>query len=203
MIATLVDAFSTNPSAFFALIGLLILILGFLYIKHTKFTTRIIVYIALMLALTVILHTFRIYHMPQGGSVTLGSMVPLLFIAFRYGPGVGYLAGFAYGIINLLQDPFILQPIQVLFDYPLPFMALGVAGYFRNHIFIGASIAVACRLACHFISGVVFFAEYAPPDMSPYLYSLVFNATYLVPELIICLIILRLLPMKRLLNEMK
>ena len=60
--------------------------------------------------------------MPQGGSITCGAMLPLLFIAYRYGPGIGCLTGFLYGLINILQDPFILHPLQVLFDYPLPYM---------------------------------------------------------------------------------
>jgi len=114
-----------QPASIFALLGLITLTLAFGYIKKIKMNTQMIVHIGLMLALTVILHNFRLYHMPQGGSVTLGAMIPLLLIAFRYGPVGGYLGGFVYGLINLIQDPYILHPIQVLFDYPLPYMALG------------------------------------------------------------------------------
>jgi len=192
-----------QPSSIFALVALVILILAFVYIKSIKLNTSMIAHIGLMLALTVILHTFRLYHMPQGGSVTLGGMIPLLLIAFRYGPVVGYLAGFVYGMINLIQDPYILQPVQVLFDYPLPYMAIGLAGYFKDRILLGAIIGSCGRFICHFISGAVFFASYAPPDTSPYWYSLVFNATYLVPELLICLFILRVLPVKRILFQMR
>lgn len=192
-----------QPASVFTLVGLVALLLAFMYIKKVKLNTRMIVHIGLMLALTVILHTFRLYHMPQGGSVTLGGMIPLLLIAFRYGPAVGYLSGFSYGLINLIQDPFILHPIQVLFDYPLPYMAIGLAGYFKDRILLGAIVGICGRFICHFISGSVFFASYAPVEMSPYWYSLVFNATYLVPELIICLVILRTLPMKRILSQMK
>jgi thiamine transporter len=186
-----------NPTSAAALFGSLCLILAFICIKKITLNTRTIVHIGLALALTVILHTFRLYHMPQGGSVTLGAMVPLLIIAYRYGPNVGCLAGFVYGIINLIQDPFILHPVQVLFDYPLPFMAFGLAGYFHDRMMWGTIAAFLGRFICHFISGVVFFASYAPPDMSPYLYSLMFNGSYLLPELAICLIIMRCLPIKR------
>jgi thiamine transporter len=189
-----------QPASVFTLLGLVALLLAFMYIKKVKLNTRMIVHIGLMLALTVILHTFRLYHMPQGGSVTLGGMIPLLLIAFRYGPAVGYLSGFSYGLINLIQDPFILHPIQVLFDYPLPYMAIGLAGYFKDRILLGAIVGICGRFICHFISGSVFFASYAPAEMSPYWYSFVFNATYLVPELIICLFILRTLPVKRILS---
>ncbi|MDF2565047.1 MAG: proton-coupled thiamine transporter YuaJ [Massilibacillus sp.] len=192
-----------QPASVFTLLGLVALLLAFMYIKKVKLNTRMIVHIGLMLALTVILHTFRLYHMPQGGSVTLGGMIPLLLIAFRYGPAVGYLSGFAYGLINLIQDPFILHPIQVLFDYPLPYMAIGLAGYFKDRILLGAIVGSCGRFICHFISGSVFFASYAPVGTSPYWYSFVFNATYLVPELIICLVILRTLPMNRILSQMK
>jgi thiamine transporter len=192
-----------NPASVAALVGVVVLLVTFGYIKKITLNTRMIVHIGLALALTVILHTFRLYHMPQGGSVTLGAMVPLLFIAFQYGPIVGYLAGFVYGLINLIQDPYILHPVQVLFDYPLPYMALGLAGYFKDRILVGAIVAIFGRFVCHFISGVVFFASYAPPGMSPYWYSLAVNATYLIPELGICLIIVRILPMQRLMHLMR
>jgi len=191
-----------QPASIFALVGLVTLILAFGYIKKIKMNTQMIVHIGLMLALTVILHNFRLYHMPQGGSVTLGAMIPLLLIAFRYGPVGGYLAGFVYGLINLIQDPYILHPVQVLFDYPLPYMALGLAGHFKDKMLLGATLGISGRFLCHFISGAVFFGSYAPAGMSPYWYSLVFNATYLIPELLICLFILRVLPMERILFQM-
>lgn len=198
-VATIVE----HPASIFTLVGLIILILAFVYIKKITINTRMIVHIGLMLALTVVLHNIRLYHMPQGGSITLGAMIPILLIAFRYGPVGGYLAGFVYGLINLIQDPYILHPVQVLFDYPLPYMALGLAGYFKDRILLGTIVATCGRFLCHFISGSVFFASYAPAGMSPYWYSMVFNATYLVPELIICLVILRVLPVRRMLSQMK
>ena len=102
-----------QPMSLFALLAMALFIVAFFYSRKIKLTTNMLVYTALMLALTIVLHQLRIYHMPQGGSVTLGSMLPLLFLSFRYGPGIGFLAGFLYGMINLLQDPFILHPVQV------------------------------------------------------------------------------------------
>ena len=115
-----------HPAACFALIGLLILILVGLYFRRIQLTTRSLVNISLMLAITVVLHQIKLFHMPQGGSVTAGSMVPLLLIAYRYGLGIGVLTGFLYSMINLLLNPFIVHPVQVLFDYPLPYMAMGL-----------------------------------------------------------------------------
>jgi len=191
-----------QPASLFTLLAVLIFILGYLQMRRIHFTTGMLINVALMLALTIVLHQLRLFHMPQGGSITLGAMVPLLFLTYRYGAGIGCLAGFLYGMINLMQDAFIVHPLQVLFDYPLPYMALAVAAAVPGRLYAGAVLAFSARFLCHYISGVVFFGSYAPPDMSPYLYSLVFNATYLVPEAIICLVILRILPVPRLLAAM-
>ena len=191
-----------QPTSLFALLAVLIFILGYLQMRRIRFTTSMLINVALMLALTIVLHQLRLFHMPQGGSVTLGAMVPLLFLSYRYGAGIGCLAGFLYGMINLMQDAFILHPLQVIFDYPLPYMALALAAVVPGRFYAGAALAFSARFLCHYISGVVFFGSYAPPEMSPYLYSLVFNASYLVPEAIICLVILRILPVPRLLAAM-
>lgn len=191
-----------HPASFFALLGVLLLIALFLRLRHVQITTVMIVYIGLMLAVTVLLHQLKLYHMPQGGSITCGAMLPLLFIAYRYGPGIGCLTGFLYGIINILQDPFLLHPVQVLFDYPLPYMMLGLAALWPKHRYISTGLAFLGRYLCHFISGAVFFGSYAPEGTSPYLYSLVFNATYLLPEFFICFLLLKVLPVSRLLHAM-
>ena len=192
-----------SPTSLIALVGVLILILFALYSRKIKLTTKTLINISLMLAFSVVLNYFRLYHFPQGGFVTIGAMVPIIFISLRYGAGVGTLAGFVLGLINILQDPFILHPIQVLFDYPLPFMAMGLAGIFPDKIILSAILAFVGRFICHFISGVVFFSSYAPEGVSPIVYSLTANATYLIPEMIICCVILKVLPVKRLLDAMK
>ncbi|MCI7329985.1 MAG: energy-coupled thiamine transporter ThiT [Selenomonadaceae bacterium] len=192
----------TSPTSVLALLGVLALILGMLRVRRIEFSIHLIVNIALMLGLAIILHQIRLYHMPQGGSITLGGMVPLLLLAYRYGPGIGALGGFLFGLINMIQDPYILHPVQVLFYYPLPYMAMGLAGLFPQRILPGTALAFFTRLICHVISGVVFFASFAPAGQSPLVYSLIFNGTYLVPEFIICAVILRLLPLERLLVAM-
>ena len=192
-----------NPTSVLALFGVLILIAAGIQARHIKLTTKILVNVSLMLALATVLHFLRLYHFPQGGSVTLGAMIPLLMISFRYGASVGTLAGFTFGLISILQDPFIVHPVQVLFDYPLPYMSMGLAGLFPRHMFVGALVAFAGRFACHFISGVIFFASYAPEGTSPIIYSLTTNAALLVPEALICCAILKFLPVERLLAAMK
>jgi len=187
-----------NPTAIAALAGLLIILIVLLKVKKVKFTTRIITQIGLALALTAVLSLFKIYELPNGGSVTFGSMIPVLLIAFFYGPEIGLITGFLYGIISLILGPWIVHPVQVLFDYPLAFMALGLAGFFKNNKYLGAIVGIFGRFICHYISGVVFFASSAPKGQSPYLFSLIYNGSYLSIDALICLAILAILPLKQL-----
>lgn len=191
------------PSAALCLFAFFSLLVALLKIKQVRLSVSMAASSGLMLAMAVILTAFPFYRMPNGGSVTLGGMLPLFFISFAYGPEVGMLAGFAYSLMNLVMAPYILHPVQVLFDYPLPFMALGLAGCFPRHHMAGITAAVAVRLFFHFLSGVVFFGSYAPAGTSIYLYSFVTNLTYLLPNLVICLVFYRLLPVERFLSLMK
>lgn len=191
------------PSAALCLFALFFLLVALLKIKQVRLSVSMAASSGLMLAMAVILTAFPFYRMPNGGSVTLGGMLPLFFISFAYGPEVGMLAGFAYSLMNLVMAPYILHPVQVLFDYPLPFMALGLEGCFPRHHMAGITAAVAVRLFFHFLSGVVFFGSYAPAGTSIYLYSFVTNLTYLLPNLVICLVFYRLLPVERFLSLMK
>ena len=158
------------PSAARCLFALFFLLVALLKIKQVRLSVSMAASSGLMLAMAVILTAFPFYRMPNGGSVTLGGMLPLFFISFAYGPEVGMLAGFAYSLMNLVMAPYILHPVQVLFDYPLPFMALGLAGCFPRHHMAGITAAVAVRLFFHFLSGVVFFGSYAPAGTSIYLF---------------------------------
>lgn len=190
-----------NPTVIFALLGVLLLIFALLKIRKIQFNTRMITLIGVSLALATVLQLIIIFKLPQSGSVTAGSMVPIILIALFYGPEVGFLTGFLFGIINFIVSPFALHPVQVLFDYPLPFMAIGIAGYFRNFkikgILSGVVIAMFARFACHFISGVVFFGSYAPEGTSVYLYSFLYNGSYMGAEAIITCVIIALIPLKR------
>ncbi|WP_034856485.1 energy-coupled thiamine transporter ThiT [Clostridium intestinale] len=186
-----------HPLSLVALIGCVIILIVLIKAKKIEITTQLITRIGIALALATVLKVFRLYHFPQGGSVTLGSMVPILIIAFMYGPLVGFLTGFLYGIITLFMDPYILHPVQVLFDYPLPFLALGLAGFFNQNKLLGTSVAIFGRFICHFISGVAFFGSFAPEGMSPIVYSLFVNGLLVGVEGIICLVIIKFLPIDR------
>lgn len=152
---------------------------------------------AAMIGLAVALSEVKLFKMPYGGSVTAGSMIPLLLVALRYGPGWGVLTGALAGLANYLIDPFFVHPAQVLLDYPLAFGALGLAGLASGKSDAAAawmgSLALAGRMLMHVISGVVFFAEYAPEGQSPLVYSILYNGAYMVPELIISGVLLMFL----------
>ncbi|HEU4846720.1 MAG TPA: energy-coupled thiamine transporter ThiT [Rubrobacteraceae bacterium] len=153
--------------------------------------TRVLAEAALAIALAFVLGLIKVFHMPFGGSISL-EMVPLILLALRQGPAVGIVAGAAYGLLNFAIDPIALHPVQVIFDYPLAFGALGLAGFFKPTVrgaILGTIVAVLARFLCHFVSGVVFFASYAPEGWNPYLYSAAYNAGYLVPSLAIALVV--------------
>lgn len=191
------EAIIENPMTILTIIACLVLFFALFKFKKIKFNARIITHISIALALSTILNIFKIYRFPQGGSITLGCMVPILIISFAYGKEVGFLTGFLYGIINLLTDPYIVHPIQVLFDYPLPSMAMGLAGCFRNRKSLGVFIAFLAKFLCNFISGVVFFGQYAPANIGSVLYSIIVNLPLCGGEMIICMVILKLLPLDR------
>ena len=117
-----------SPVTLLTLVGVLALLVVLLHTRKVKLSAHQLSSCGFMLALTLVLSVFPLYRMPYGGTITLGGMLPIMLVAFAFGPEVGVLAGFAYGILNLLLNPYILHPVQVLFDYPLPFMALGVCG---------------------------------------------------------------------------
>ncbi len=191
-----------SPVALFALLGVLLLIYVVLKMRKIKFNTQMITLVGISVALSTVLQLITIIKLPQGGSVTAGSMVPIVLISLFYGPEVGFLTGFLFGIINFIISPVALHPVQVLFDYPLPFMAIGIVGYFKScnikGILSGVILAMLARFTCHFISGVVFFGSYAPKGTSVYLYSLIYNGSYMSLEALITCIIIGILPIKRL-----
>ncbi len=140
--------------------------------------------------------------MPQGGSFGL-EMLPILFIAVRRGILPGIVAGGLFGLLQLTGvagTPYIFHPLQALLDYPLAFAGLGLAGLVAvgpldrhgNVRRLGAAVAVGvgARLTCHFLSGLIFFAAYAPAWEAPWLYSITYNLLYLLPSAVATAIVL-------------
>lgn len=162
--------------------------------------TKILTEVISAVALSGVLHLITLYQFPEGGRITAAAMVPVLFVAIRRGAKVGLLAGVAFGLVVLIEEPFIFHPVQVLLDYPLAYGALGLAGLFRKLPLAGVVVGIAGRFLCHFISGLVFFATYAPAGMSPALYSAIYNGSYMVPELVVSLIVMFVLQQRKILQ---
>ena len=158
--------------------------------------TRALVYGAVAVALSFALSYARLFKLPQGGSVTFASLLPLMIYCMMFGTRRGLLVCLVYGTLQALQDPYIIHPMQFLLDYPLAFGLIGVSGIFveknlfKNKIVgfvLGAVLAVGLRYACHVCSGVFAFADYFYWDselMSKYdsaaIYSLAYNSFALV-----------------------
>ncbi len=151
---------------------------------------RIITETIVMVALAGALYLIKIFTLPQGGSVTLGSMVPIFLLALRRGPRIGIIGGVVFGLVALVEDVYsgvevIFYPAQVILDYPLAFGLLGLAGFFQKIPILGVGVGIAARFCSHLVSGVLFFASYAPAGVSPFVYSAVYNGGFLIPEFVI------------------
>lgn len=157
--------------------------------KDGKYDTRKLTYGSLCIALAFILSYIRLFKAPYGGSVTLGSMLPIIIFAFIFGLKDGILAGMVYGLLQLIQDAYVVHWFQLLLDYPLAFGALGLAGYFRKNIYLGLIAGGIGRMIFHILSGVFFFASYAPEGMNPVIYSIAYNGAFIAPDIIIAMVI--------------
>ncbi len=98
-----------------------------------KFDTKLIVYAGLAISLAFVLSSIKIFSMPQGGTVTPASMLPLFIFSFIFGPLPGVVVGMLYGFLQLLQSGYVIHWAQLIIDYPLAFAAIGAAGFFRKY----------------------------------------------------------------------
>ena len=180
-----------QPKPLISLIALIALTVVLVVIsKKTKFSTKMLAYGSVAISVAFILSYVRIYKMPTGGTVTLASMLPIFIFAYIAGARAGITAGICYGLLQYIQDPFFAHPVQFILDYPLAFALLGLAGLFKGNFYLGAVLGAVARFICHYLSGVIFFAEYAPEGQSVFVYSLGYNSSYMIPELVIILGIL-------------
>lgn len=165
-----------------------------------KWNARMVAFGALSIALSFVLSCIRIYRMPQGGSVTPGSMLPIMLFSAAFGVGPGVLVGLLYGVLQYLQGGWFANFWQFSLDYLLAFAALGLTGLARLWkpkwgLYVAMAIAALCRALSATLAGIMFW------DTAP-LASLVYNGTYLVPDTLICML-LALAVAPRLLHEMK
>ncbi len=168
--------------------------------------TKKLIYSAMGIALAMVTSYIKIWEMPMGGSVTLLSMLFICLIGYWFGPKYGLTAGAAFGILQFVIDPYMLSIPQVLFDYPLAFGALGLSGFFRSKKYglqVGYVVGVLGRFVFSTLSGVIFFASYAPEGMNPWVYSSLYQGTYLGAEGLLTLVIISIPPVAKALSLVK
>ncbi len=152
----------------------------------TGFTPKSISYAAVCVAMSFALSYLAPIHMPQGGSVTIASLLPLVVYSCMFGVKKGVFVGMIYGILQAVQDPWIIHPAQFLLDYPIAFAGIGLSGLFANvkkldklpqvQFALGAILGSAMRYLAHILSGVFAFSEYASAGMNAWVYSLAYNS---------------------------
>lgn len=163
------------------------------------FDSKSIAYAAICIAMSFALSYLRIVRMPQGGSITPASLLPLMLYAFMFGAKKGIFAGFIYGLLQALQSPDgVIHPAQFVLDFPLAFACMGLAGLFANlkalnklpqvQFLLGGIIAGLGRFIMHFISGTFAFGAYAPEGQPAWLYSLGYQAGYVLPDVAIAVV---------------
>ncbi len=161
--------------------------------KSGKLTVRQLVFCAMSLALGTLLSEIKIIDFPWGGSATLLSMLVICLPGYLFGLGAGLMTGVAYGVLQILVDPYILFPLQLVMDYLLAFGALGLSGLFassKNGLVKGYLAGILGRYVFVVLSGCIFFAEYAWEGWPVVPYSLVYNGIYIFAEAAITLVLL-------------
>lgn len=166
--------------------------------------TRRLCECAILLALSVALSFVKIYNMPMGGSVTLLSMLPVLLVGLRHGVKWGFATSGLFAAVQLVQAliegnvfPYCNTAaaviVCILFDYVVPFGLLGATGivsvkHGKIKILSVIAVLIIIRFVCHFITGVVIWGQWAPEGMGKFIYSLVYNGQYMLPELVLTVI---------------
>ena len=177
--------------------------------EKKKMGTRQLVFCAMAMALAFITSYLKLFNMPWGGSVTLCSMLFIVLVANWYGPKTGVLVGLAYGILQFIQELYVLSFFQVCCDYILAFAALGVAGFFaksKHGLLKGYIAAVIARGAFHALGGYLYWMDYMPdnfPKALTSVYPIVYNYSYLLAEGIITVIIISIPAVSKALNRIK
>ena len=175
--------------------------------KHIS--TKQLVWCAAAMALAFVTSYIKLFGMPFGGSVTLFSMLFICLIGYWFGPKTGVLTGLAYGILQFLQEPYVLNLFQVCCDYVFAFAALGLAGFFaksKNGLLKGYLLGILMRGVFHTIGGYLYWMDYMPenfPASLTAIYPIVYNYSYILAEGILTVIVISLPPVKKALAQLK
>lgn len=188
----------TGTITLIVIMAVLIISIAILNKPKKHFSTKQLVFSSAALALAFVTSYIKIVPMPWGGSITLCSMLFVTLVGYWYGPRIGLTAGFAYGLLQFIQDggSYILSPLQAGLDYVFAFAALGLSGLFykkTNGLIKGYIFAVLTRGLLHTIGGYLYWMEYMPetfPKSLAPVYPICYNYSYILGEAVITIIIL-------------
>lgn len=196
-----------------AVAGIALFVLAILFAgknsEKRKMGTRQLVFCAMAIALAYVTSYLKLFSLPWGGSVTLCSMLFIVLIGNWYGVQTGIFAGLAYGIMQFLQEPYVLSFFQVCCDYILAFAALGIAGFFAKSshgLLKGYIAAVIARGAFHALGGYLYWMDYMPenfPQSLKAIYPIVYNYSFLLAEAVITIIIISIPAVVKALGQVK
>ena len=169
-------------------------------------TIRMLCEGALMVALALVLGLLKPFELPQGGSISL-EMLPLFIFIARWGTGSGLICCFAFGILQVfVQGAVSYGWVSIILDYIVAFGVMGLGGVAKGKIYLSSVLAALARFIVHFISGITVYRILMPTELfnttftNPYLYSLAYNGSYVVIDLILCLAVISALfatPLKK------
>ncbi|WP_029320318.1 energy-coupled thiamine transporter ThiT [Butyrivibrio sp. AE3004] len=175
--------------------------------NKNHFSSKQLVFAAMCVTLAMITNMIKIFDMPMGGSITLFSMFFITFVGYLYGLRAGLTSALAYGLLQLITDPYIISIPQLICDYILAFGALGLSGLFSNKkhgMVLGYLTGITGRLFFSVLSGVIFFGQYAADyGMHPFTYSLAYNSLYIGAEGILTMILISIPSVKSAFNRIK
>ncbi len=177
-----------QPFLYLLSIVMIITIVAFCFIfdkQNTPFDTKCLTLAGICVAMSFGLSYIKLFKMPQGGSITFASLLPIMIFASVYGPKKGVLICLSYGVLQAVQDPYIIHPAQFLLDYPIAFAGIGLSGIFNNlkkledkpqvQFLLGGLLVGVIRFLCHLFSGVFAFSAYAG-ESNVWLYSTAYNS---------------------------
>lgn len=177
--------------------------------KRQAMSAKQLAFCAMGIALGFLTSYIKLFELPFGGTVTLFSMLFIVLVAYWYGPKTGILVGFAYGLLQFLQEPYVLSFFQVCCDYILAFAALGVAGFFRNSkhgLVKGYMAAILARGLFHSLGGYLYWMDYMPenfPKALADLYPIVYNYSYILAEGVLTIVVLSIPAVTKALNQIR
>ena len=175
--------------------------------KNKKADTKGLVLSAIFAALYIVLNQITIVQFPQGGAITLFSMLAITSCAYLLGVRRAVMAGMCAGLFSLIFNPYVIHPLQLLLDYPFARVgALGFAGLAGNKkwsLITGYLIGIFCRFLCNTLSGIIFFGAYAAAGFNAVTWSLYYNGAYIGAEGALTVVILLLPPVRHMFENLK